>query len=80
MNVPAFVIEALKNQVGTRMSTWNGERRHPEQGAGGRPGLDGRSFPVFDNSPAIYGWVHGLGMFPVPAGTKGNCLPSLTGL
>jgi hypothetical protein len=25
--VPAFVIEALKNQVEPEMSTWNGERR-----------------------------------------------------
>jgi hypothetical protein len=35
---------------------------------------------IFENSPAIYGWVHGLGMFQVPSGTKENCLPSLTGL
>jgi hypothetical protein len=35
---------------------------------------------VFENSPAIYGWVHGSGRFIVPSGTKENCLPSLTGL
>jgi hypothetical protein len=25
---------------------------------------------VFDNSPAIYGWVHGLAASQVPSGTK----------
>ena len=28
---------------------------------------------VFENSPAIYGWVHGSGMFQVPPGTKDPC-------
>ena len=27
-------------------------------------------FASFENSPAIYGWVHGSGMFQVPSGTK----------
>ena len=26
-----------------------------------------------ENSPAIYGWVHGSGMFQVPPGTKDPC-------
>ena len=29
-----------------------------------------RIFPVFDNSPAFYGWVHGLESSQVPSGTK----------
>jgi hypothetical protein len=36
----------------------------------GDMGVDGRIFPVFDNSPAIYGWVHGSATSPVPSGTK----------
>ena len=49
-------------------------------------GVEGRIFPVFDNSPAIYGWVRGSESSQVPSGTKGpcgrppRCLPSLTGL
>jgi len=39
----------------------------------GDMGVDGRIFPVFDNSPAIYGWVHGSTTSPVPSGTKGAC-------
>jgi hypothetical protein len=46
----------------------------------GDMGVDGRIFPVFDNSPAIYGWVHGSESSQVPSGTKENVLPSLTGL
>ena len=52
----------------------------------GDMGVDGRIFPVFDNSPAIYGWVHGSESSQVPSGTKGPCRrppccrPSLTGL
>ena len=46
----------------------------------GDMGVDGRIFPVFDNSPAIHGWVHGSEMSQVPSGTKENHLPSLTGL
>ena len=46
----------------------------------GDMGVDGRIFPVFDNSPAIYGWVHGSESPQVPSGTKENVLPSLTGL
>jgi len=36
----------------------------------GDMGVDGRIFPIFDNSPAIYGWVHGSATSPVPSGTK----------
>ena len=36
----------------------------------GDMGLDGRIFPVFDNSPAIHGWVHGSESSQVPSGTK----------
>jgi hypothetical protein len=36
----------------------------------GDMGVDGRIFPVFDNSPAIYGWVHGLESSQVPSGMK----------
>ncbi len=49
----------------------------------GNMGVDGH---IFDNSPAIYGWVHGSETSPVPSGTKGPCgrpprsLPSLAGL
>jgi len=39
----------------------------------GDMGVDGRIFPVFDNSPAIYGWVHGSETSQVPSGTKGPC-------
>jgi len=52
----------------------------------GDMGVEGRIFPVFDNSPAIYGWVRGSESSQVPSGTKGpcgrppRCLPSLTGL
>ena len=51
----------------------------------GDMGVVGRIFPVFDNSPAIYGWVHGSESSQVPSGTKGpcgrppRCLPSLPG-
>ena len=36
----------------------------------GDMGLDGRIFPVFDNSPASHGWVHGSESSQVPSGTK----------
>jgi len=36
----------------------------------GDMGVVGRIFPVFDNSPAIYGWVHRSESSPVPSGTK----------
>jgi hypothetical protein len=36
----------------------------------GDMGVDGRIFPGFENSPAIYGWVHGSEMSQVPSGTK----------
>jgi hypothetical protein len=36
----------------------------------GDMGVEGRIFPVFDNSPAIYGWVHGSESSQVPSGTK----------
>ena len=36
----------------------------------GDMGVDGRIFPVVDNSPAIYGWVHGSESSQVPSGTK----------
>ncbi len=36
----------------------------------GDMGVDGRIFPVFDTSPAIYGWVHGSATSPVPQGRK----------
>jgi len=36
----------------------------------GDMGVDGRIFPVFENSPAIYGWVRGSESSQVPSGTK----------
>jgi hypothetical protein len=35
---------------------------------------------ALENSPAIYGWVHGLETSQVPSGTADNFLSSLTGL
>jgi hypothetical protein len=32
--------------------------------------MGSRIFPVSDNSPAIYGWVHGSATSPVLSGTK----------
>ena len=32
----------------------------------GDMGVDGRIFPVFDNSPAIHGWVHSSESSQVP--------------
>ncbi len=44
----------------------------PESECSGAPDAASSSahWLVFDNSPAIYGWVHGSGMFVVPSGTK----------
>jgi hypothetical protein len=39
----------------------------------GDMGVDGRIFPVFDNCPAIHGWVHGSESSQVPSGTTDNC-------
>ena len=36
----------------------------------GDMGVGSRIFPVFDNSPAICGWVHGSESSLVPLGTK----------
>ena len=52
----------------------------------GDMGVDGRIFPVFDNSPAIYGWEYRNPNIKVPSGTADNVvavrkdLSSLTGL
>jgi len=50
----------------------------PESECSGAPDAASSSahWLVFDNSPAIYGWVHGLEMSQVPSGTKENfCRP-----
>jgi hypothetical protein len=50
----------------------------PESECSGAPDAASSSahWLVFDNSPAIHGWVHGLEMSQVPSGTKENfCRP-----
>ena len=46
----------------------------------GDMGVDGRIFPVFDNSPAIYGWGACARPPSSPVRDERICLPSLTGL
>jgi hypothetical protein len=79
-----FVVRDLPECARSRAQQRGRANRHRiDRGAQplGRCSGRGRAHSaVFENSPAIYGWVRSSGMFQVPSGTKENCLPSLTGL